>query len=112
MAREASKNVPIAGVDNKRQITAVFGVTVDGIFLPPQLIYTLYQGTVIPLNRNKISRRLGCHLYIQSRRQQYNISIMSSYLLFPSRKKRRIYQAVLKDSLIDTVFVPAYCTDQ
>ena len=39
MAREDSKKVPIAGVDNKHQITAVFGVTMDGIFLPPQFIY-------------------------------------------------------------------------
>ena len=31
--------VEIAGIDNKRQITAVFGGTMTGDFLPPQLIY-------------------------------------------------------------------------
>jgi len=39
MAREGFKKVPIAGVDKKCQITAVFGVTIDGILLPPQLTY-------------------------------------------------------------------------
>ena len=39
MAKEGSKKVPIAGLEDKRQITAVFGVTLEGHFLPPQLIY-------------------------------------------------------------------------
>ena len=34
-----AKNVPIKGVDDKRQITATFAVTLDGRFLPIQLIY-------------------------------------------------------------------------
>jgi len=36
------KKVPIAGIDDKCQITGVFTVTLDSRFLPPQLIY---QGT-------------------------------------------------------------------
>ena len=39
MAQEGSKRVKIAGIDNKRQITAVFGGTMDGDILPPRLIY-------------------------------------------------------------------------
>ena len=39
MAKEGSKRVEIAGIDDKRQITAVFGVTMAGDFLPPQLVY-------------------------------------------------------------------------
>ena len=35
MARQGSKKVPLAGVDDKRQITAVFGATLEGQFLPP-----------------------------------------------------------------------------
>ena len=42
MAKQGSKKVSIAGVDDKRQITGVFTITLDGQFLPPQLIY---QGT-------------------------------------------------------------------
>ena len=39
MAKEGSKKVEIAGIDDKRQVTAVFGNTMAGDFLPPQLIY-------------------------------------------------------------------------
>ena len=35
LAKEGSKTVPLAGLDDKRQITAVFGATLDGQFLPP-----------------------------------------------------------------------------
>ena len=35
MAKEWSKKVPIAGVDDKRQITDVFATTMGGDFLPP-----------------------------------------------------------------------------
>lgn len=38
IAKEGSKKVPIAGVDDKHQFTAEFGSTMDGFF-PPQLIY-------------------------------------------------------------------------
>ena len=34
MAKEGSKRVEIAGADHKRQITAVFGGTMSGDFLP------------------------------------------------------------------------------
>ena len=39
MTTEGSKRVEITGTDDKRQITAVFGGTMAGDFLPPQLIY-------------------------------------------------------------------------
>ena len=39
MDKEGSKRVEIAGVDDKRQITAVFAGSLTGDFLPPQLIY-------------------------------------------------------------------------
>ncbi len=39
MAKEGSKRVEIAGIDDKRQITAVFAGTLASEFLPPQLIY-------------------------------------------------------------------------
>ena len=37
---KGSKNVPIKGVDDKRQITATFAVSSTGNVLPIQLIYT------------------------------------------------------------------------
>ena len=39
MAKAGSKRVEISGIDDKRQITAVFTVSLDGLFLPIQLIY-------------------------------------------------------------------------
>ena len=39
MEKEGSKRVEIVGVDDKRQITAVFGCTMAGDFMPVQLIY-------------------------------------------------------------------------
>jgi len=45
MAKEGSKCVDLAGIDDKRQITAVLTVTLDGNFLPVQLVY---QGKQVP----------------------------------------------------------------
>ena len=39
MHRYKEKVIPIAGSDDKRQITAVLAVTMSGEYLPPQLIY-------------------------------------------------------------------------
>ena len=40
MALKGSKTVPISGLTDKRMITATFTITLDGLFLPPQLIYS------------------------------------------------------------------------
>ena len=40
MAPSGSRRVEIVGMGDKRQITAVFGASLSGDFLPPQLIYT------------------------------------------------------------------------
>ena len=39
MKKEGARGVELAGKDNKRQLTAVFGGSTAGNFLPPQLIY-------------------------------------------------------------------------
>ena len=39
MAKKGSKSVPSSGSTDKRMITAMFTITLDGTFLPPQLIY-------------------------------------------------------------------------
>ena len=39
MAQEESKLVEISGIEDKRQITAVFAVSLSGDFLPIQLVY-------------------------------------------------------------------------
>ena len=39
MAKRGETNVPIAGANDKRSITATFSITFDNKFLPMQLIY-------------------------------------------------------------------------
>ena len=39
MEKEGAKRVELVGIDDKRQITAVFAGTMGGHFLPIQLIY-------------------------------------------------------------------------
>ena len=39
MEKKGTKQVEISAVDDKRQITAVFGCSLSGDFLPVQLIY-------------------------------------------------------------------------
>ena len=39
MAKEGLKQVEIAGIDDKQQITIVYSGTMSGDFLPPQIIY-------------------------------------------------------------------------
>ena len=39
MAKEGSKRVEVAGIDDKRQITATFAALLSGNFLPVQLVY-------------------------------------------------------------------------
>ena len=39
LARQGSKSVPIAGLNDKRSMTATFTITLNGTFLPMQLIY-------------------------------------------------------------------------
>ena len=39
MEKEGAKRVKIKDLDDKRQITAVFGATITGEFLPVQLVY-------------------------------------------------------------------------
>ena len=39
MEKEGSKRIELVGIEDKRQITAVFSGTMSGVFLPMQLIY-------------------------------------------------------------------------
>ena len=47
MEAEGSKRVEVIGKDDKRQLTAVLAGTLDGDFLPSQIIY---QGTTVQLH--------------------------------------------------------------
>jgi len=60
MAKEGSKKVPIAGVDDKRQVTAVFwGYLSSTLVDIPEYISKMFA-------RNKVSRRVGHYAYRES----------------------------------------------
>ena len=48
MEREGSKSVILAGLDDKRQITATFAATLDSQFLPIQLLYISRKDQPLP----------------------------------------------------------------
>ena len=58
MADEGSQRVEVAGADDKRQIIAVFGITLSGDFLPPQSRHD-FQVSAIYM----FSNRLGCKFH-------------------------------------------------
>ena len=61
MEKRGTKLVEITAIDDKRQITAVFGSTLSGDFLPVQLIFT---GTTPA--KSSFPFGLGHHLYGES----------------------------------------------
>ena len=51
MDKKGTKKVKLAGLDDKRQITAVFAATMTGDFLPPQLVYKGTTRACLPTNK-------------------------------------------------------------
>ena len=51
MEKQGMKRVEIKGLNDKRLITAVFAVTKDGYFLPPQIIYKGKTSRCLPLTK-------------------------------------------------------------
>ena len=61
---KGSKNVPVKGLDDKKQITVTFVVSAAGSFLPIQLIY---QGkSKKMLAKIHIFLQFSCHIYLKS----------------------------------------------
>ena len=50
MAAEESRRVEVAGLGDKRQITATFADTLSGAFLPMQLLYQGKQIIAMPVH--------------------------------------------------------------
>lgn len=134
MAKEGSKKVPIAGVDDKRQITTVFGITLDGFFLPPQLIYQGKSPNCLPQIRfpddwhitytsNHWANEQTTIDYIQKiilpyisrKKKEMNLPANQNSLCIFDNFKAQVTAEVLellKSNYVETVFVPANCTDQ
>ena len=62
MATEGLKQIKVAGLGDKRQLTAVFGASLAGDFLPPQIIYVCWKNTMLS-SIYQIPRRVEYHFY-------------------------------------------------
>lgn len=60
MAKEGSKCVDIAGINDKHQITAVLIVTLDGNFLPIQLIFQDKTSACLPHTKSASGWHVTC----------------------------------------------------
>ena len=134
MAEEGSKKVPLAGVDDKRQITAVCGATLEGQFLPPQIIYQGKTEACLPRIRfpsdwhvtytpNHWANELTTLDYIEKiilpyvskKREEKGLHTEQCALCIFDNFKAQLTTEVLnllETNHIDTVFIPANCTDR
>ena len=134
MAKEGSKKVPLAGVDDKRQITAVLGIALDGSFLPPQLIYQGKSPNCLPQVRfpddwhithtpnHWANEQTTIHYiqkivlpYICRKKKEMNLlANQHSLCIFDNFKAQLTAEVLelLKSNQVETVFVPPNTTDQ
>ena len=134
MAKQGSKKVSVAGIDDKRQITAVFTITLDGQFLPPQLIYQGTTSACLPhikfpnnwhvtyspnhwanksTTKDYIQRIVNP--YLQNKHSELKLADGHHALCIFDNFKGQLTDDVLQlleQSFIDVVFVPPHCTDQ
>ena len=133
MEKKGAKRVEIAGVDDKRQITAVFAATAVGEFLPIQLIYQGKTPASLPAftfpgdwsitytpNRWANEQTTKTYIekiilpYVSEKRRQLNLEDDHPALVIFDVFKGQCTEEVLKileDNHIERVVVPANCTD-
>ena len=129
-----SKCVDVAGIDDKRQITAVLAVTLDGNFLPVQLIFQGKTSACLPRAKSPSGWHLTYthnHWATEEATKDHIEKIILPYL---TEKKKELklrndqralcifdnFKGQLTDDVlqllernnIDIVFVPANCTDR
>ena len=134
MAKEGSKRVEIAGINDKRQITAVFANTMSGDFLPPQVIYSGKTRKCLPsvkfpndwsvtYTQNHWANEVTTEEYIKSILLPYLKQMRSTFSLKDDHPALVIYDrfkgqctdrilSMLDDNNIRIVIVPANCTDR
>ena len=134
MEKRGAKRVEIAGVDDKRQITAVFAATPIGEFLPFQVIYQGKTPACLPKvaflcdwdmtytpNRWSNEQTMMTYIekiivpYVKQKREQLNLDNDHPALAIFDVLKGQYTEEVLKtleDNHIERVLVPANCTDR
>ena len=132
MEREGMKRIEITDNQDKHQITAVFVVTMNGNFWPPQLVYAGKTPKCLPkvdyckdwditytekhwCNEVVMIDYVNKFLlpYIRQKRQQLNL-LYPSLVIFDLFKGQCTDQflSLLKDNGIHILIVPANCTDR
>ena len=134
MAMEGSEKVPIAGIDDKRQITLVLAATMSGKLLPCQVVYQGKTKACLPsvtfpgdwdvtFSPNHWCNELTMEHYIQNiitpyvkdTRKKLKLDVNHRALCifdnFKAQCTDRILQ-LLENNNIDTVFVPPNCTGE
>ncbi len=111
MEKEGSKRVEIAGVDDKRQITAVFAGSLTGDFLPPQLVYKGKTAKCLP----SVSFPADWHVTI-SHNHWSNESTMKDYIevvLLPYVRAKREELKLASDhrALVIFDYFTGQCTE-
>ena len=134
MAEEGSKCVDLAGIDDKCQITAVLTVTLDGNFLPVQLVYQGKTSACLPCTKIPSGWHLTYTHNHWSTEETTKDHIEKIILPYLTEKKTELklksdqhalcifdnFKGQLTDDVlqllernnIDTAFVPANCTDR
>ena len=134
MEKEGSKRVEIVGIDDKRQITAVFAGSLTGDFLPPQLIYKGTTQRCLPTvsfppewhitfseNHWSNERIMKAYIekilmpYISCKRKELKVGTMYPALVifdhFTGQMTENIMK-LLEENNVCVVTVPANCTDR
>ena len=134
MEKRGTKRVEIKGIDDKRQITALFACTLSGQFLPIQLIY---QGTTARCQSKGVAFPSDWHItctknhwsteetmmayldsiiipYTEAIRQQRQLGSDTPAIVIIDAFRRQCTDPFLKklnDNNLLYAFVPANCTD-
>ena len=131
MAPEGASGVEITGVDDKRQITAVFAGTLGGSFLPPQIIYKGKTQKCLPTvhfpdswhitytpnlwaNEKTTEDYIEKILFPYVTKKQKELGVKSAIVIFDRFKRQctpQILQLVDRNN-IHIAIVPGNCTDR
>ena len=128
MEVRGSKRVEVAGLTDKRQITAVLCGTLTGDFLPPQLIYkgktkrchpvfSFPSDWLISHSPNHWSNESTMIEYVNARRVREDLNLsqdhpaLAIYDSFKGQLTDEINELLETNSILD-VTVPANCTDR
>ena len=134
MEKKGTKRVKLAGLDDKRQMTAVFAATITGEFLPPQLVYKGTTRACLPdykfpdswhvtftynhwCNEETVKLYIEKVIvpYIERKKQELKLPSSQRALCIIDGFKAHCTSDVIKlldHHGIDIVYVPANCTGE